>query len=370
MYLVAICALLLTHIVGSFAETEKFLSPSDFLEQSRVSLNPTSTWPLDHGDSARSKFALNAGFPEDVTNDRIKSVVNERLAGVQWLYTGGNNSEYLYLIGGDGGVGYFAAKLNATSLDILQQYDLQKSMYTGGMLVHRNGHVYCIHSNVLYVFWNGDLSNVTVHNLPTTQNGKMTLTNGMLVTQDGYLVIKQWSFNSMDLLLMYCKSSTLKRVLATCLILGLAIAFQLLIIPALRQSQPINNWIFWPFRLVYLVLLAGLLSGTAYLTFNLIVLQSRTGAYNPLRFLLDGVLSPNQGGGELKLVHPLTLAVVAEAQLPERCSFARMALTSIVTEGQDEDAIVLLGDESVHQFRWRINSQELFWVQKHLDKHI
>lgn len=59
--------------------------------------------------------------------------------------------------------------------------------------MHKNGHVYCIHANVLYLFFNGDLTNMTSVRLPSRLNGGIIQTNGMLVTQDGYLVVKQWS---------------------------------------------------------------------------------------------------------------------------------------------------------------------------------
>eukprot|EP01034_Spumella_vulgaris_P033281 gene33281-41068_t len=49
--------------------------------------------------------------------------------------------------------------------------------------------------------------------------------------------------------------------------------------------------------------------------------------------------------------------------LKDRCSFARMSMVAVENEkGEAEDAIVLLGDENVYQFRWNTISQELFKV--------
>ena len=52
--------------------------------------------------------------------------------------------------------------MNVTTLDTVQRHRLQPSFSTGGMIIHRNGHVYALHTNHLYNFWNGDLDNVIV----------------------------------------------------------------------------------------------------------------------------------------------------------------------------------------------------------------
>lgn len=61
--------------------------------------------------------------------------------------------------------------------------------------MHENGNVYCIQSNSIYTFYNGDLTNYTMVDVPTDLNSNSVQTNGMLVTSDGYLVVKQWAFN-------------------------------------------------------------------------------------------------------------------------------------------------------------------------------
>jgi hypothetical protein len=58
----------------------------------------------------------------------------------------------------------------------------------------------------------------------------------------------------------------------------------------------------------------------------------------------------------LKLVDPDTLEVRAQVTLPERCSIARMSLTSLPN---GEDALILLGDEFSHQYRWNPNTSQL-----------
>ncbi len=72
----------------------------------------------------------------------------------------------------------------------------------------------------------------------------------------------------------------------------------------------------------------------------------------------------------MKLVDPVTLKVVAEAWFPERSSYPRMSMSRVKgPEGQDEDAIILLGDEHVFQFRWRPQTHTLYhipeWTQRY-----
>lgn len=81
-------------------ELELSCAPHEALIQSRRSLYP-STWPVDHGDNARSKFVLEGGLPINVTSEDIKFMANEELDNAQWLYTAGKRFRllciYLYL---------------------------------------------------------------------------------------------------------------------------------------------------------------------------------------------------------------------------------------------------------------------------------
>jgi hypothetical protein len=314
---------------------------NNFLQFSRKSLHP-STWPLDHGDSARSKFIMGAGLPKDVSSANVKLMMNLNLKGVQWLYTAGNNSNLMYTMSGDSISGFQVSKLDATTLEILQNYELERSMYTGGILIHENGHVYAIHSNNLYVYWNGDLTNSTKLRLPSNLNGKFVLTNGMLVTSDGYLLIKQWSFTISDIsLILASKTSLLKAfyVLAFIVIATLAYLFT----RGMRASSGK--------RLVQILAATVLGYGLAILLgvgIMIAILRVAQGEFSIVRFIQDGMLSESYGGGELKLIDPITLKVHAEAELPERCSFARMALSTITNaEGIEEDVISLLGKQFV-----------------------
>ncbi len=86
--------------------------------------------------------------------------------------------------------GIYVARVNAFTLEVEQKVTLPRGLYIGGLLVHSNGNVYCMHANTLYTFWAGDLLNCTVTELPAVHlNGKMVQTNGMLVTQDGNIYL-------------------------------------------------------------------------------------------------------------------------------------------------------------------------------------
>ena len=159
-----------------------------------------SSWPADHGDNSRSKYSLDAGLPANFNPDDIKIHTQKELESPQWLYTQGSRSEFIYLIGGNKITASYIAKVNAITLDVIQKFQLPPSLYLGGLLMHSNGHVYAIHANTLYAFWNGDLSNVTSIYIPSRLNIGIIQTNGMLVTQDGYLVVKQWSTMLDDIL--------------------------------------------------------------------------------------------------------------------------------------------------------------------------
>lgn len=103
---------------------------TNFLSRSRGSLAPSSWYfcfllflwstlwdddvsnrPLDHGDTARSKMSQGAGLSADVDSSDIDFIVNDQLSNMQWLYTGGNHSEWIYSIRGDAIKGFVVNKL-------------------------------------------------------------------------------------------------------------------------------------------------------------------------------------------------------------------------------------------------------------------
>jgi hypothetical protein len=63
------------------------------------------------------------------------------------------------------------------------------------------------------------------------------------------------------------------------------------------------------------------------------------------------------GYGELKIIDPDSLAIVADLKLVERASFGRMALSAV---SETEDAIVLAGDEFIRQYRWNSKTRKLY----------
>ena len=192
-----------------YIECKKDSLTSSEYKKFRTSLE-SSSWPSDHADTARGKFTLNAGLPIGVTADDLKEIKQHEAKDCQWVYTGGSKSEYIYTICGAPILGSIITKMDSKSLEILENFKVPVAIYIGGLLMHKNGHVYLIHSNVLYVFWNGDLTNSSSKLLPHDLNGFLAQTNGMLVTQDGYLVVKQWAMTVEDLGLVFCFMSTRK----------------------------------------------------------------------------------------------------------------------------------------------------------------
>lgn len=307
-----------------------------------VSLS-SSTWPSDHGDSSRSKFTVGAGFPKgNLDADSLKVIEQNSLPGAQWIYTYGANNEYTFVMGGTI-LSTYVAKLDSNTLEILQQVYLKPAMYIGGLLMHANGHVYGVQGNTLTVFWNGDLTNKTVVDLPLTGtlNGNAVQTNGMIVSSDGYLVIKQWSFILEDAALyLFVMPSVAYGALAVAFIT--ALVFVCLIPRKLKNTITIS-----------IGLVAGSVSGLAALVCLFILVQWKLfGYYDPYTFVTTNLFIKNDGNsGQLKLIDPISLAVVADLSLRERCSFGRAALAGL-DNADKEDAIVLIGDEFIRQYRW------------------
>jgi hypothetical protein len=302
----------------------------------------SSTWPSDHGDSSRTKFTIGAGLPKgDLNPDDLKIIEQNGLLGPQWIYTYGANNEFVYAMGGNI-MSTYVAKLDAKTLDILQKVYLKPAMYIGGLLMHANGHVYGVQGNTLTAYWNGDLYNATVLDLPTKLNGNAVQTNGMVVSSDGYLVIKQWSFILEDAALyLFVMPAVAGGVVALMLIISLLVVF---CIPRKQKN-------------VYSIT-AGLLVGSgaglgAAVALFILVQWKLFGTYDPVTFVGSNLFFNNAGGGgELKLIDPVSLAVVADLPLVERCSFGRMALSAGSDNTDGEDVIVLIGDEFIRQYRW------------------
>lgn len=312
-----------------------------------------STWPSDHGDSSRSKYTIGAGLPAAFEEKDIKFVQSTALNLTQWVYTGGANSEYLYTMSGSPIKGLIISKSNSVTLDVLQSVILDPGMYIGGMLIHENGHVYSVHANVITVYWNGDLLNSSKRTLPTSLNGRLVQTNGAIVTSDGLIAIKQWALIPEDMFLYIYSFLTP----------GLVAFFGLLIFIGILLVYKITKKLKFPFPM-YFGLTFGLLLGAFLILVVFMVLFRVLGfyPYDPIRFLTTNTFRNDRGGGgELKLIDPISLETRAEIFLEERCSFARMAMTALPN---GEDGFVLLGDEFVHQYRWNAKNNALYEVKE------
>jgi hypothetical protein len=272
----------------------------------------------------------------------LKVIEQNELPGAQWIYTYGDNNEYTFVMGGTI-VSTYVAKLDSKTLNILQKVYLKPAMYMGGLLMHGNGHVYGVQGNTLTVFWDGDLTNKTVMDLPLTGNlnGNAVQTNGMVVSSDGYLVIKQWSFILEDAALyLYVMPVVVKVVVGGMLALALLVVY---LIPTRLKN---------PFTITGGLFLGSGLGLCFFVALFLVAQWKLFGFSDPVQFITSNLFVENfGGGGQLKFVDPLTLEIVADLSLVERCSFGRMSLSAL-GNADNEDAIVLIGDEFIRQYRW------------------
>ncbi len=385
-YLPAVMAMLVAFATPSVAATTLFTSPFDWdhardhLDLVKQSLM-NSSWPADHGDVARSKFTLGAGLPKHFDPSKLRVHTQTDLPHAQWLYTYGNNSEWLYVINGPYG-SFFLSKVNSTTLEVVQQIPLEPSLYMGGkdknefcnqafylinyfiqflgLLMHASGHVFCVHANKLYRFWQGDLYNVSKFYISTDLNGYMVQTNGMLVTSDGHLVVKQWAFNLEDSLYVAGRKNYI-----ILFVVAILLAFFFLAIYYFMQKKRNETVTKWQLAKV-LSLLLVILFPTMLCVLNIIIIRRIVGGpFSSWKFLTNNLVFANGGGGsELKLIDPLSLKTVAELKLAERCSYPRLAMSYVKNEvtGEDEDAIVVVGDENVYQVRWNPKAKELYMV--------
>jgi hypothetical protein len=312
----------------------------------------SSSWPADHADNARSKFTLFGGLPQHYHPEDIKIDRQRELdTSFTWLYTAGNHSEWLYLMGSTVKNGTVVAKLDSITLEIIQKIYLPRAIYLGGLVIHANGHIYGIQSNVFYRFWNGDLYNMTSVELPTYLPPRMTMTNGLLVTSDGYIVAKQWAMNAADIIgYTYFKPSVYGPFLF------FFIVYSILIRCVNKKSNLFGNNP--AFVVAFLLALM-----TFFVVLSVVMAGRAGGPINKLDFILNGYFDLGNGGSEIKLIDPTTLHVERNIWSYERGSYARMTLCPVKNyEGETEDAIIFLGDEHVFQYRWRPNTKELFSV--------
>ena len=319
-----------------------------------------STWPSDHGDSSRSKYTYNAGLPKGFRPEELKIASQTALPKAQWLYTYGDNSGTLFAMSASLSHAWIA-KVDAITMEIQQQIDIPTSIYIGGMIMHANGHVYSVHANSVYRFWNGNLHNMTTLNLPTTLNGKMVQTNGGILSSDGYIVVKQWAVNLEDFSTMFGTAVPMLRNLAIAVIV-IFTTIAVFLLPRKSSSLPV----------VLFASLCGALFGILVCTGGLIMLLRRGyGDFDAIKFITTNIPFNNfGGGGELKIIDPISLEIKADLFLNERCSFGRMALSALPN---GEDAIVLIGDEFIRQYRWQPATGQLYevtdWAERYRSRH-
>ena len=125
---------------SSSTDVERLNRMEQEYKRSRLSLQ-SSTWPLDHADVGRMKYTMHAGFPRNFKPEDVHRITQPEVQQAQWMYTGGKNSEYLYIVGGKVTVGCVISKVDSKTLEVLQKFQLPKAMYLGGLLMHANGHV-------------------------------------------------------------------------------------------------------------------------------------------------------------------------------------------------------------------------------------
>lgn len=324
-----------------------------------------STWPTDHGDVGRTKFTLNAGLQKDYAHDDLSFIAQPSLPYSQWLYTHGVDSDILYVVSGTRTT-QTISRVNSVTLEVLQQYSLPEAIYLGGLLMHKNGHVYCIQSNILYQFWNGDLTNVTSLRVPTNLNGHLVQTNGMTITSDGYIVVKQWNFNLEDALYMKLSTDYLVAKITT----AFFVIFSTIVVYLSPFSRRRVKFSYSGFLLE--LLLASMLTITVVVFVVANGIRASTGGpFSTWEFITNDIVFRNGGGGgELQVIDPISLQVVSSIQLCERSSYPRMSVAPIVNhKGEAEDVIVYLGDENIYQIRWSITSKTLYpvsgWTKKY-----
>jgi hypothetical protein len=300
-------------------------------------------------DSSRSKYTIGAGLPKTFSVEEVNRIDQDSLGSAQWIYTGGPNNEFIFAMGGHVRETW-VAKYDAVTLAVIQHIVLDPGLYLGGLLIHQNGHVYCVQSNTLHRFWFGDLLNSTSLRLPSDLNSHGVIqTNGMVVTHDGYIAIKQWPYILEDMALLVYRFTIISQLAVAFLVLTFTIA--IFTLPKKKFTLP---------QIIQRLLLSLLICSLTCILIACAVIYKLSGPYDVIKFVFSGWLLKNgSGGGELKLIDPLTLEIKAEIKLHERCSYARMSMTTFPS---GEDVFVLLGDEWTHQYRWNGNTSDLYEV--------
>ena len=115
------------------------------------------------------------------------------------------------------------------------------------------------------------------------------------------------------------------------------------------------------------------------MTIVTVILKNILGNFEVIRFWVSNTVHMNGGGtGELKFFDPITLEIVAEAVMPDRCSVARMSMIAVAEDPKEnivyninepiangvntvikEELLVLLGDEFAYQYRYNPHTKTI-----------
>lgn len=288
-------------------------------------------WPADHGDSARRKYVLDGGLPNNLDPSKISTLENPELPYPQWMYTRGAEDLFVYGVPDRLLDTPYFARVDPQTLEIKQKIDLPWILYMGGALVHANGDVYLVQGPHLYRFPGGDLSRAQSRMLPQL-NGMFTQYNGLTVTDDGMLILKGWSINAREMAIFRPRLLAMTFGLST-LGAGAALGLRSAGLPtplalAAGLSFPAAPFLFMGLK--------GLSSGASWQAFF-----------------------RREETGRLLLVNPETLDIEQAVVPPERLAYGRMSMAPIGLEAElgqaatEGEYLVIPGDEHIHRWIYR-----------------
>jgi len=294
----------------------------------------TTAWPTDHGDTARQKYTVGAGLPAQFDPEDVQQLRNTELPYPQWMYTRDADELYVYGSSPTWKAAPYFAKVDAQTLEVHQRITLPKILYIGGALMHADGDVFLVHGRTLTRFSGGDLGQAAEISLPAV-NGVLTQYNGMLVGDDGRLLLKGWALTRQDI-----------GFFPQVKILGLAVILVvgLLSLLILRKLVRLRRSLALPVSLVL-----GLAAPFA---------AARAVGFSLWKALDPGVAS------HLLVIDPRSLEIVQTVVPPERLPFGRMAM---YPDNAGGEWLVVPGDEFVHRWHYGMAGLEpsVAWSERY-----
>jgi hypothetical protein len=284
----------------------------------------TTAWPTDHGDTARQKYTVGAGLPAQFDADQVQQLRNDELPYPQWMYTRHTDELYVYGSSPTWQQAPYFAKVDAQTLEVRQRIELPKILYIGGALMHADGDVFLVHGSTLTRFAGGDLSKLTQIRLSLV-NGTLTQYNGMLVGDDGRLLLKGWALTRQDV-------GFFPQIVwvgaAMVLLVGI---MSMLVLRKLLGLRPVAAW-----------------AGGVTLGFAAPFVVAGAAGFSLWKAMAPGIAS------HLLVIDPHSLEIVQTLIPPERLPFGRMAM---YPDGTGGEWLVVPGDEFVH--RWHYDTAGL-----------